>query len=124
MKKIFTITCVFFLLGIFSLSHVHGMDPVTIAILTPVAIKAAEVATPYIFRGLQCGGLHMMKMGTHLIDVFRLPVGLLQMTVGLPFNLFSDGIRNSIRGAIAPLNLLVDTLLLPVAFCGITANPG
>lgn len=95
-----------------------------ISILTPVAIKAAEVATPYVLRGLQCGGLHMIKMGTRIVDIFRLPLGILQITLGAPFNLFSDGIRNSMLGVLAPLNLLVDTLLLPLAFCGVTTNPG
>ena len=124
MKKNFTITCVLFLLCILLFTHTYGMDPVTIAILTPVAIKAAEVATPYVLRGLQCGGLHMIKIGTRIVDIFRLPLGILQITLGAPFNLFSDGIRNSMLGVLAPLNLLVDTLLLPLAFCGVTTNPG
>ena len=124
MKKTFTAACLFFLVCLVLFSDAHAMDPVTIAILAPIAVKVAEVATPYVIRGLQCGGLHMVKMGTRLMDLFRLPLGLLQATVGIPFNLFSDGVRNSITGAVAPVNLLVDTLLLPLAFCGLTANPG
>ena len=120
MKKTFTAACLFFWVCLVLFSDVHAMDPVTIAILAPIAVKAAEV----VIRGLQCGGLHMVKMGTRLMDLFRLPLGLLQATVGIPFNLFSDGVRNSITGAVAPVNLLVDTLLLPLAFCGLTANPG
>lgn len=30
----------------------QAMDPVTIAILTPIAIKGAQVAAPYVMRGL------------------------------------------------------------------------
>lgn len=100
------------------------MDPVTIAILTPIAIKAAEIAAPYVFRGIQCGGVQLVKMGGNLIDLFRLPLGFLQTTVGIPFNQFSPGIRNIVRGALAPVNLAVDALLLPLAFCGMNANPG
>ena len=97
MRKTFTAACLFFLVCLVLFSDVHAMDPVTIAILAPIAAKAAEVATPYVIRGLQCGGLHMVKMGTRLIDLFRLPLGLLQATVGIPFNLFSQFHHGSSR---------------------------
>ena len=40
----------------------RAMDPVTIAVLAPVAVKAAQVALPYVIRGLQCGGAQLIKM--------------------------------------------------------------
>lgn len=101
----------------------HAMDPVTIAILTPVAIKCAEIAAPYVWRGLQCGGNHLVKMGIDVIDVFRLPLGVIQVTLGLPFHQLSNGTKNIILGSISPIKLTVHTLLLPLAFFGMNFNP-
>ena len=63
----------------------QAMDPVTIAILTPIAIKGAQVAAPYVMRGLASGARHMVSMGYDLINFFRLPLGFLQVTAGIPF---------------------------------------
>lgn len=106
-----------------ALPKAQAIDPVTIAILTPIAIKCAEVAAPYVWRGLQCGGNHMLNMGRDLIDIGRLPLGLLQSTLGVPFQQFSNGVRNIVLGAIAPFKLTVHALLLPLAFAGMNFNP-
>lgn len=103
---------------------VYAMDPVTIAILTPVAIKCAEIAAPYVWRGLQNGGRHLLKMGENLFDLFRLPVGILQVTLGSPFGLFSVGMDNILSGIFAPFSLTLNTLLAPLAFSGLNLNPG
>ena len=97
----------------------QAMDPVTIAILTPIAIKGAQIAAPYVITGMRSGAAHTLSMGRDLIDIFRLPVGMLQSSVGIPFSQFSTGIRNIGRGTIAPFRLTVKLLLLPLAFCGI-----
>ena len=104
--------------------EVRAMDPITIAILAPVAVKCAEIAAPYVWRGLQNGGQHLYRIGINLIDIFRLPVGMLQATLGIPFNHFSPGIKNIIEGSLAPFNLIVNIVLLPLTFCGININPG
>lgn len=96
-----------------------AMDPVTIAILTPIAIKGAQIAAPYVIRGLVSGGNHMLSMGTDLINFFRLPLGVLQSTVGVPLGQFSNGVRNMVAGGVAPFKFTVKTLLLPLAFCNI-----
>ena len=41
--------------AVFHNSKTYAIDPVTIAVLTPVAIKGAEVAAPYVARGLASG---------------------------------------------------------------------
>lgn len=100
------------------------MDPVTIAILAPVAVKCAEIAAPYVWRGLQNGSRHLLKMGENMIDLFRLPVGILQATLGSPFGFFSSGMKNIVSGTLAPLSLTLNTLLMPLAFSGLNLNPG
>ncbi|MFA6102127.1 MAG: hypothetical protein WCV67_11545 [Victivallaceae bacterium] len=102
----------------FPAPQAKAMDPITIALLTPVAIAAAQKAQPYLVRGLQ-GGLKGFKdMGMDLIDVFRLPLGVLQATLGAPFGFFKDGLRNVVLGVVAPFKLAFHTVMLPVRFCG------
>ena len=112
------------LISPFASREARAMDPVTIAILAPVAVKCAEIAAPYVWRGLQNGGRHLLKMGENMIDLFRLPVGILQVTLGSPFGMFSSGMKNIVSGTLAPLSLTLNSLLLPLAFSGLNLNPG
>lgn len=102
-----------------AMPRAEAMDPVTIAILTPIAIKGAQVAAPYVMRGLMSGAQHMVSMGYDLINFFRLPLGALQATVGIPFGQLGNGVRNMVAGGIAPFKFVIKTLLLPLAFCRI-----
>lgn len=96
-----------------------AMDPVTIAILTPIAIKGAKIAAPYVIRGLISGGNHMLSMGVDLLSILRLPLGALQATAGIPFGMFSTGVQNMIAGGVAPFKFAIKAVLLPLAFCNI-----
>ncbi len=96
-----------------------AFDPVTLAILTPVAIKAAQVAYPYVMKGLAYGAKHLVKMGKDTLEILYLPWGTVQSTIGAPFGGFSSGVKNIVKGTIAPFKLTLDTLLLPLACCGL-----
>jgi hypothetical protein len=102
----------------FPAPEAKAMDPVTIALLTPVAIAAAQKAQPYLVRGFKGGLKGFMDMGVDLIDVMRLPLGVLQVTLGAPFGFFKDGVRNIVLGSVAPFKLAFHTVMLPVRFCG------
>ena len=102
-----------------AMPRAEAMDPVTLAILTPIAIKGAQIAAPYVMRGLMSGAQHMVSMGYDLVNFFRLPLGALQVTVGIPFGQLGNGVRNMVAGGIAPFKFVIKTLLLPVAFCRI-----
>jgi len=104
---------------VFPIQKAQAIDPVTIAILAPIAIEAAQIAAPYVLRGLKTGGVHMIKMGKDVIEIFYLPIGVLQSTLGLPFGLLGSGVKNIAVGFVAPFKLALDALLLPIAFCGI-----
>ena len=102
----------------FPTPRAQAMDPITIALLAPVAMAAAEKAQPYILRGLKGGLKGFVDMGMDMIDIFRLPLGVLQVTLGAPFGYFKDGIRNVVLGFVAPFKLAFHTVMLPVRFCG------
>ncbi len=97
----------------------EAIDPVTIAILAPLALKAAEVARPYVIRGLMSGGRQMLTMGVDILEIMLLPLGVLQATLGAPFGGFAPGLKNVVKGSIAPFKLVFHTLLLPISFFGI-----
>ncbi len=96
-----------------------AMDPVTIAILAPVAIKAAQVASPYVIKGLKNLGKGLLLCGKDLIELVKLPIGFIQVTLGLPFGGLSGGIRNIVQGFIAPFRLGFHVMMLPVNIFGI-----
>lgn len=99
-------------------SKVYAMDPVTIAILAPVAIKAAEVMMPYVLQGLKNAGTQLIKMGLDLAGVLKLPLGIIQSTFGAPIGMFSSGMANIVDGLVAPFQLIWHTLTLPIAIFG------
>ena len=102
----------------FGAEKVRAMDPVTIAILAPIAIKAAEVMMPYVIQALKNGGAHLIKMGLDVASILKLPLGIVQSALGWPLGLFSDGLKNIIDGVLAPFQLVWHTLTLPIAICG------
>lgn len=96
----------------------HAMDPVTIAVLAPVAIKAAEIMMPYVIQGLKNAGSQMIKIGLDLAGILKLPLGIIQATVGAPIGMFAPGMKNIVDGLLAPLQLVWHTVTLPVAIFG------
>lgn len=95
------------------------MDPVTIAILAPIAIQVGKAMMPYVIKGLANMGRMGLKAGVELINVLRLPLGILQLTLLLPFGTFYSGLQNLVIGFIAPFKMAFFTIMIPVAAFGI-----
>ena len=101
----------------------EAIDPITIAILAPIAIKAAEAARPYVIRSLVGTGEGLLKIGKDALHILYLPYGLLEMTIGAPFRKFRPGLVHVVRGGVvAPIRLVLHTLLLPVYMTGAKIN--
>ena len=99
-----------------------AIDPVTIAILAPIAIKAAKVMRPYIQKGLITGTKGLIQTGKDTLEILYLPWGVVQMTLGLPFGGLGPGLRNIGKGALAPFKVVADVLYLPIQFTGFVNN--
>lgn len=99
-----------------------AIDPVTIAILAPIAIKAAKVMRPYIQKGLISGTRGLIQTGKDTLEILYLPWGVVQMTLGLPFGGLGPGLRNVGKGALAPFKVVADVLYLPIQFTGFVNN--
>jgi hypothetical protein len=104
---------------LFPVQKAEAIDPVTIAILAPIALKAAQIAQPYVTRGLINLGKGMLICGKDLINVFRLPLGFIQATVGIPFGGLAPGIKNIVLGGIAPFQMGFHVMMLPLNIFGI-----
>ena len=97
-----------------------AIDPVTIAILTPIAIKAAQIAAPYVLRGLRNMAIAAAKTIPDFLNLFKLPLGLLMMTIGAPFGTFTRGCVYFMQGFIAPFKLCWHLLAIPFSALKIT----
>ena len=106
------------------LHQAKAIDPVTIAILAPVALQLANAARPYIVRGLVNLGKGVIRMGKDVIELVFLPYGILKMTFGAPFGGFRSGLVYTIRGGIAIGKLVLHVLILPLTIFGINFNVG
>lgn len=97
-----------------------AIDPVTIAILTPIAIKAAQIAAPYVLRGLRNMAIAASKTIPDFFNLLKLPLGLLMMTIGAPFGTFVRGCTYLFHGFIAPFKLAWHVFCIPFAAFKIT----
>lgn len=100
-----------------------AIDPITMAILAPVALKLADAAKPYVIRGIANAGKGIFKIGKAGFEMLYLPWGFLELTFGLPFKRGRKGLVHVVRGGvIAPAKLFIHTLLLPVYMVGLQVN--
>lgn len=122
MKKLLLVILVAMAFIDIGIPEAKAMDPVTIGILAPIilpyAIPVAETAAEYALKGLMNAGVGMIDIFKDMIGVFMLPVGFLEVTLGLPFGLFSNGCANIGEGFIAPFKLAFHAVMLvPRLFC-------
>ena len=99
-----------------------AIDPVTIAILAPVALKAAKAASPYLIRSAKNTATCLFKVGKDSLELFYLPYGLGKMIFAGPFGGFRSGLVYTFRGLLAPCKMVVHCLLLPVYMIGVEVN--
>lgn len=101
-----------------------AIDPITIAILAPVALQLANAARPYVIQGLLNLGKGLIRVGKDMIELVFLPYGILKMTFGAPFGGFRSGLIYTIRGGIAIGKMIFHILILPLVMFGLNFNVG
>lgn len=106
-----------------SAPEAQAIDPVTIAILTPIAIKAAQIAAPYVIKGLNNMGKASLKIFPDMLNIFKLPIGLGMTLLAWPIpGCFTKGISYTAQGFIAPFKLVFHTIMIPVAAFGVNVR--
>ena len=97
----------------------QAIDPVTIAILAPAAMRMAETAQPYVIQGIAGGAQGLAQMGMAAFKILYIPWGVVQCTLGLPLGGLSSGVANICEGGAAPFELLFHTIMFPVRCFGV-----
>ncbi|MBR2344413.1 MAG: hypothetical protein IKA71_01340 [Lentisphaeria bacterium] len=123
MRRMLLITLTLILIMSVTVPRARAIDPVTMAILAPIALKVAEAAKPYLIRSLVRTGKGMIDIGKDAFELLYLPYGIGEMTIGAPFKKFRKGIVHVVRGGvIAPIKLFLHILILPVHMAGAKVN--
>ena len=117
--KIFSLILLLAAGAFFAAPRARAMDPVTLALLAPAAMRMAEATHPYLMNGLACGARGLAKTGISAFKILYLPLGAVQCTLGLPFGFFGSGLGNLVEGGTAPFEMAFHACMLPVNLCGI-----
>ena len=102
------------LLLFFTAAPVKAFEPSSLITAAPQAAQLAQTWSPQLIRTLNSTGTGLLKIGTATVNIFKLPWGLLQSTLGAPFGYFNNGVANMGEGLLAPCELVLQLLLLPV----------
>ena len=106
----------------FSAVPAKAADPISMAVLAPAALQAAQAATPLVVRVVKNTASGLFQIGKDVLQIFYLPYGLGKMTFGFPFGGFRSGVVYTFKGCIAPCKLVVHTILLPIRMIGVETN--
>ncbi len=114
---------ILFVVGLFAYTaptpKAKAMDPVTIGILAPIAMPYAVRIVNYSVEGAKRTIPGWIKAGIQILNIFRLPLGLLQLFLGWPFGFAGFGLENIVRGTLAPLMFMKEILCMPLYFFGV-----
>ena len=98
----------------FTAVSVKAFEPSSLVTAAPQAAQLAQTWSPHLIRTLNSTGTGFLKIGMATFNIFKLPWGLLQSTTGAPFGYFDSGVQNMGEGLLAPCELVLQVLLLPV----------
>lgn len=104
--------------GLITAPKAQAMDPVTIAILAPYALPVAEAGAQYAMKGLANASPGFIQAGAEMFRIFLLPLGVLECTVGMPFGFFGEGVRDVVKGGVAPFKMVYHIVTLPILAVG------
>ncbi len=98
----------------FPANEAEAMEPISLAMMAiPIALPIVKALLPYVIQGAVNMGGALFETGMELFNIFLLPIGLLETTVGA-YWWFDAGVSHLIDGALAvPKTVLQVLLILP-----------
>ena len=120
MRRRFLLILTIALIGAFYFApqpKAEAFDPVTLAILTPLAIQGAKILAPYVIRGLKNVAIVGLRSGKYLVKFFLVPVGLVECII-MPWRI-STGISHIGQGFLGLFCFVGNLCLIPFAIFGI-----
>ena len=76
--KIFSLALLLTVGSLCTAPRARAMDPVTLALLAPAAMRMAEATHPYLMNGLACGARGLAKTGISAFKTLYLPLGAVE----------------------------------------------
>ena len=95
----------------------EAFDPVTLAILTPLAIQGAKILAPYVIRGLKNVAVVGLRSSKYFLKFFLVPVGLVECII-MPWRI-SSGLSHMGQGFIGLFCFVGNLCLIPLAIFGV-----
>ena len=95
----------------------EAFDPVTLAILTPLAIQGAKILAPYVIRGLKNVAVVGLRSAKYFLKFFLVPFGLVECII-MPWRI-STGLSHMGQGFIGLFCFMGNLLLIPFAIFGV-----
>ena len=95
----------------------EAFDPVTLAILTPLAIQGAKILAPYVIRGLKNAAVVGLRSAKYFLKFFLVPVGLVECII-MPWRI-SAGLSHMGQGFIGLFCFAGNLCLIPLAIFGV-----
>ena len=95
----------------------EAFDPVTLAILTPLAIQGAKILAPYVIRGLKNAAVVGLRSAKYFLKFFLVPVGLVECII-MPWRI-SAGLSHMGQGFIGLFCFVGNLCLIPLAIFGV-----
>ena len=95
----------------------QAFDPVTLAILTPLAIQGAKILAPYVICGLKNIAVVGLRSAKYLLKFFLVPIGLVECII-LPWRM-SIGLSHMGQGFIGLFCFVGNLCLIPLAIFGV-----
>ena len=100
----------------------EAMEPISISLLiaalAPIVLPYILKAMPYIWKGCKNMLGAMWESGVEMAKIGYLFIGLMEVTIGLPFGLFKAGLYNIYDGAIAPFKSMGMMFMVPMKTIG------
>lgn len=118
-RRFLLILCIV-LIGTFYFSpqpKAEAFDPVTLAILTPLAIQGAKILAPYVIRGLKNVAVVGLRSAKYFLKFFLVPVGLVECII-MPWRI-SSGLSHMGQGFIGLFCFAGNLCLIPLAIFGV-----
>ena len=120
MRRRFLLILTIALIGAFYFApqpKAEAFDPVTLAILTPLAIQGAKILAPYVIRGLKNMAIVGLRSAKYFLKFFLVPFGLVECII-MPWRI-SSGLAHIGQGFIGLFCFVGNLLLLPFAAFGV-----
>ena len=120
MRRRFLLILTIALIGAFYFApqpKAEAFDPVTLAILTPLAIQGAKILAPYVMRGLKNVAVVGLRSAKYLVKFFLVPLVLIECII-MPWRI-STGISHIGQGFLGLFCFVGNLCLIPFAIFGI-----